>query len=164
MSRRQAAGMECREVQELLDAIAGDEVTPDAAVSAHLGQCARCAASLALARRIDRLLAQGPAAPAGFVPAVMRRVRHERWRSEQFLDIGFNLAIGFALITVVSGIWLLLHLTGLEVVTSNTAELMAGASADALRRITPVLPLYGAAAGVLVMALGVWWWVERDTA
>ncbi len=155
--------MECRQVEELIDAVAAGEVTPEEATAAHLRDCPRCAASLALARRIELVLVQSPLAPAGFVPAVMRRVRHERWRSEQYLDIGFNLAIGLALLIVAGGIWLLLHVTGLEVVASNTAELMAGASAEVIGRMKPVLPLYGAAAGVLAMALGVWWWVERDT-
>ncbi len=157
------AGMECRDVQALIESIAAGEATPDPEVEAHLRACGRCASSLALASQIDRLLEDVPVAPPSFVPAVMRRVRNERWRAERYLDIGFNLVVGTSLAIVAAGIWLLLHLTGLEAVASNTAELMAAASADVLRRITPALPLYGMAASVLAMAIGVWWWVERDT-
>ncbi len=155
--------MQCREVDELIEAIAAAEIQPDEEIAAHLRECPRCNASLALARRIDGLLMTMPAAPPTFVPAVMRRVRNERWRSEQFFDLGFNLAIAAALAIVAGSIWLLLHLTGLEAVASNTAEVMTRASADAVQRITPVLPLYAGAASVLAAAIGVWWWVERDT-
>ena len=31
-----------------------------------------------------------------------------------------------------------------------------------IRRVAPSLPLYGGAAALLVSALGLWWWAERD--
>jgi hypothetical protein len=31
-----------------------------------------------------------------------------------------------------------------------------------VRRVAPSLPLYAGAAALLVSALGLWWWAERD--
>ena len=33
-----------------------------------------------------------------------------------------------------------------------------------VRRIAPAVPLYAGAAALLVSALGIWWWAERDAA
>jgi anti-sigma factor RsiW len=141
-------------------------LTPSAEVTAHLAACSRCATELTVARRIERLLATSPAAeaPASFVPSVLRRVRRERWRAEQYLDLGFNLVIAVCLALVAGGVWLLLHLTGLAAVTEGTAELLASASRDLIRGVEPMLPIYTAAAGLVAMAIGVWWWAERGTA
>jgi hypothetical protein len=32
------------------------------------------------------------------------------------------------------------------------------------KRVAPSLPLYVGAAALLVSALGIWWWAERDAA
>jgi hypothetical protein len=32
------------------------------------------------------------------------------------------------------------------------------------RRVAPSLPLYGAATALVLSALAIWWWAERDAA
>ena len=40
-------------------------------------------------------------------------------------------------------------------------DLFGTAVATLARRIVPSLPLYGGAAALLAMALGIWWWAEK---
>src|SRR5512136_718591 len=87
--------MRCEELQDLIEPIAAGELEPTDEAARHLAGCASCAAALALARRIDRTLAglEVPAAPPSFAAGVLRRIRRQRWRSEQYLDLGFNAVI-----------------------------------------------------------------------
>ena len=86
--------MTCHQLDELIEAIAEGE-RPPAEVEAHMATCPRCTASLALARALDRTLMAREVAvpPQGFTARVMQQVGHERWRTEQIVDIGFNIAI-----------------------------------------------------------------------
>jgi anti-sigma factor RsiW len=157
--------MFCDEVLETIELIAAGELTPSARVAHHLASCAGCAGALAAARRVDALLRSraAPAAPAHFSSRVMNRMRRTRWRSEQLIDWGFN----FALVTVgglvVFGLWIVLRRSGLAAVSSDAMELLGPGMAQFARRISPSLPLYAAATGLLGTALAVWWWAERDT-
>jgi anti-sigma factor RsiW len=153
----------CEDLQELVDAIAANELTPAPDVTAHLASCPRCEADLAAARRLEQLLAgrEAPPAPGHFVSGVLRQIRRERWQSERYFDIGFNVTIAASLALVVGGIWLLLHASGLEALTAGTVDLLAAALSELLQRVEPVLPVYGAAATLVVTAVAVWWWAER---
>jgi hypothetical protein len=92
----------------------------------------------------------------------MGRLRRDRWRREQFLDAGFNLAIGLVLCGVLVAAWLLLYRSGLTGVGQQAVDLLNAAIVNVARRVAPSLPLYGGAAALLAGALGVWWWAERD--
>jgi len=89
-------------------------------------------------------------------------VRRARWRSEQFLDVGFNVAIGAIVLAVVGGIWMLLHRSGLTAVSGDAVDLFGSGLMTMVHRVAPSLPLYGAASAVLATALVLWWWAERD--
>ena len=158
--------MFCDEALDAIEAIAGEELTPDGRVAAHLASCPNCAAALVSARALEQMLRRRavPTAPPQFTSRTMARVRRARWRNDQFLDAGFNVAVGLVVLTVVAGVWLLLNRSGLVAVSNEAVDLMGSGLVTFFRRVTPSLPLYAGATAVLATALGIWWWEERDAA
>jgi hypothetical protein len=156
--------MFCDEILELIEPIAAGDLTPDGRMSAHLASCAGCAAALESARGLERVLQtrSAPRPTPQFTARIMGRLRRDRWRREQFLDAGFNLAIGLVLFGVVVAAWLLLYRSGLTGVGQQAVDLLNAAVVNVARRVVPSLPLYVGAAALLATALGVWWWAERD--
>ncbi|HEX2458289.1 MAG TPA: hypothetical protein VHI99_31630 [Vicinamibacterales bacterium] len=155
--------MTCHDVLDLVDAIAGGDadVAPD--VRAHLETCPGCAAALAAARRIELALSAGeaPLAPATFTAAVIARIRRERWRSEQQVDRLFNVAIAAAILLVIGGALALLNVGSVMNLASGTWMLVSALGGEAALQAQPLLVTYAAAAGLLMSALGMWWWAER---
>ena len=158
--------MFCDEALDAIEAIAADELMPDGRVAAHLASCPNCALALEGARQLERSLRLRtvPAPPAQFTARTITRVRRAQWRSDQFLDVGFNVAIGMVVLAVVAGVWMLLNRTGLAVVSNDAVNLFGTGFATFARRIVPSLPRYAGAAALLATALGIWWWAERDAA
>jgi anti-sigma factor RsiW len=156
--------MFCDEALDVVEAIAAGELTPEGRVADHLASCPNCAAALHRARELEHLLRERPAprAPAQFTMRTVGRVRRARWRSEQYLDVGFNVAIGTIVLAVVGGIWMLLNRTGLAAVSNDAVDLFGSAFTTFAHRIGPSLPLYAGATALLATALGIWWWAERD--
>jgi predicted anti-sigma-YlaC factor YlaD len=156
--------MFCDEALDAVEAIAGEERQPEGRVAAHLASCPNCAAALVSARSLEALLRRRavPAPPPQFTSRTLARVRRARWRSDQFLDVGFNVAIAAIVVAVVGGTWLLLNRSGLAVVSNDAVDLFGTAVVTILRRVGPSLPLYAGAAAVLATALGIWWWAEKD--
>ena len=97
-----------------------------------------------------------------FTSRTLARVRRARWRSEQFLDVGFNVAIVAIVAAVVGGIWMLLHRSGLAAVSSDAVDLFGSGMMTLVHRVAPSVPIYAGAMAVLATALGLWWWAERD--
>ena len=157
--------MFCDEVLEAVEPIAAGELTPSRRLTDHLASCRGCAGALDSARRLDTLLRgrAAPAAPANFSSRVMSGLRRARWRTEQMLDWGFNLALVAAGVLVVSGLWVVMRRSGLATVSTDAIELLGPGMILFARRVTPSLPLYGGAIGLVGTALAVWWWAERDT-
>jgi len=158
--------MFCDEVLEAVEPIAAGELAPSPRVAEHLASCRGCAGALDSARRLDALLRAraAPVPPAHFSSRVMNGLRRARWRTEQMLDWGFNLALVAAGVVVVISLWVVMRRSGLTTVSSDAIELLGPGMVLFARRITPSLPLYLAATALLGTALGVWWWAERDTA
>ena len=157
--------MFCDEALDSVVAIAAGELTPDGRVAGHLASCPNCAAALEEARALERLLERrpAPAAPPQFTARVQARVRRARWRSEQFVDVGFNVVIAIVAVAIVAGIWMLLHRSGLTAVSNDAVSVFGDGLATFVRRLAPSLPLYAGAAGLLAVTLGFWWWAERDS-
>ena len=103
----------------------------DDAVARHVEWCARCAASLALARRLDRLLSEAPplTAPPSLVPAVLLRVSQERWHSEQAIDRWFTVALVAGLSLALGGLTALLNVAGLTAVALGGCGYAVGGAA-----------------------------------
>jgi len=158
--------MFCDEALDAIEAIAAAELMPDGRVAAHLASCPNCAAALVSARSLEQMLQRraAPAAPSQFTSRTMARVRRARWRSDQFLDVGFNVAVVLIVLSVLVGIWMLLHRTGLSSVSGDAVDLFGRGFVSLARRMAPSLPLYAGALALLVSALGIWWWAERDAA
>lgn len=155
--------MRCDELEPLIEPIAGGDLGLTAEVSAHLASCLTCAASLAFARRLERLLQarEAPPAPADLAANVLSRVHRERWRSERYLDLGFNIAIGLALVLIGGGILLMMNASGLAGLGGDALGLFATGLVALAERVARALPIYGAATALLMTALAVWWWAEK---
>jgi hypothetical protein len=155
--------MVCTDLDELIEPIAAGEMVPDADARAHLSSCVACAHALTLARQIDGVLAAqaAPDLPAAFTTTVMGRLRRERWRSEQYLDAAFNIAVGLAVATIVGGLAMVLAASGLAMVSADLTGLFVAGAAEVLAAVTPALPVYGVAAAVFVSGMAIWWWAER---
>jgi anti-sigma factor RsiW len=158
--------MTCAEVADLLDPIATGELPADAAALAHLATCPSCARALDAARRLERLLRTRPApsAPAHFTSRLMSRVRRATWRREQIVDWIFNSAMIAAALLVAAGLWIALRRTGLSLVSRDAVDLFGSGMIAVAQKVTPSLPLYAGATGLLLVALGVWWWASDSTA
>jgi anti-sigma factor RsiW len=155
--------MECKAVLDRIEAIAGGDVEPDQATRAHLESCLRCSSALAVARRIEAVLATRPAPPAppGFTAAVSQRLRRERWRTEQHVDRLFNLAIAASVFLVAGGLVAIFNVDGLLAFTAATVGVVRDGSRTAAEGAAPKMVTYVSAAGLLISALGMWWWAER---
>src|SRR5262245_8718390 len=103
--------MFCDEALDSVEAIAAGGLAPGGRVAQHFASCRQCAAALDSARLVERLLRQreAPWPSANFTARTMTRLRRARWRSDQFLDAGFNLALGFVIFAIVGGVWLLIN-------------------------------------------------------
>jgi collagenase-like PrtC family protease len=49
-------------------------------------------------------------------------------------------------------------------VNADAVNVFGGGFVSLAKRVAPALPLYAGAAALLVSALGIWWWAERDAA
>jgi len=156
--------MYCDEALDAVEAVASGELVLDGRLSEHYGSCPHCAAALASARTLESLLQQRavPSAPAHFTARTMTRVRGARWRSEQFLDIGFNIAMVIIVLAVIAGAWMVLNRSGMTAVSNEAFDLVSRGLVLVAERIGPSLPLYLGATAILATALGIWWWAERD--
>ena len=158
--------MFCDEVLDVLEAIAAGEVTVEGRIASHLASCPNCARALDEARRVERMLAARPvpSAPSQFTTRTLSRLRRERWRSEQFVDAGFNIALLVLGLTIVAAAWLVMHRAGLTSFGSDAVDLLAAGAATVVRRVAPSVPLYAGATALLLATLAIWWWAERDAA
>ena len=158
--------MFCDEALVTVEAVAAGDVLADGRVASHLATCPNCALALERARQLEATLRrrEAPAAPAQFTSRTLARIRRARWRSDQFLDAGFNVAVGAVVVSLLGGVWMLLHRTGLSSVSSDAVDLLGSGFVSLARRVAPALPLYAGALALLVSALGIWWWAERDAA
>ena len=59
---------------------------------------------------------------------------------------------------------MLLNRTGIASVSGDAVNVFGDGFVALAKRVAPSLPLYAGAAALLVSALGIWWWAERDAA
>ena len=158
--------MFCDETLDAIEAIAAGELAPEGRIARHLASCRDCAAALESARWIEKMLQARPVPRPSeqFTIRTMARIRRARWRSDQFLDAGFNIAIALVVLGVVASVWLVLDRSGLTAVSTDVLDLIESGGVMLARRVAPALPVYGAATALVLTALGIWWWAERDAA
>jgi hypothetical protein len=155
--------MFCDEALDAIEAIAAGDLAPQGRVAQHLDSCKNCAAVLESARRLDKMLHARPVPkpPQQFTSRTMARVRRARWRREQFVDAGFNLALGLIAVGVVGSVLLLMY-RGLTAISPDAMALVQSGVVSLARQAAPSLPVYGAAIALVLSALAIWWWAERD--
>jgi anti-sigma factor RsiW len=153
----------CTDALHLVEAIAAGDLEIDDSVRTHFETCPRCASALASARRLEAALQARPKppAPARFTQSVLGRLRQERWRSEERVDRVFNVAILVAVLLVLGSIVALTNVDAALGAARSLWGLMAGVGGQALETAAPMLLTYIAAAGLLMSALGMWWWADR---
>src|SRR5262249_37595257 len=158
--------MFCDEALDAIEPIAAGEVTPDGRVAEHLATCPNCAAALEGARQLERALRARavPPAPAQFTSRTLARLRRAKYRSDQFLDVGFNVAVVALVLALFVGLWMLLNRSGLNAVSNDVVDLFGSGLVAFVHPLAPSLPVYAGAAALLASALGLWWWAERDAA
>jgi hypothetical protein len=156
--------MFCDEALDAVEAVASGDLTPEGRIAQHFASCRQCASALESARRVERLLRarDTPRPSSNFTSRTMARVRRARWRRDQFLDVGFNLALGLVVVGVLGVVWVLAESIGLSSVGADAADLFGTGLVTLFRRVAPSLPLYAGATAVVATALGIWWWAERD--
>src|SRR6266545_8182088 len=117
--------MFCDEALDAVEAVASGDLAPEGRIAQHFASCRQCAAALESARRIERLLRarETPRPPSNFTSRTMIRVRRAHWRSDQFLDVGFNLALGLIVVGVLGVAWVLAESIGLTSVSADVADL-----------------------------------------
>jgi len=154
----------CDEALNAVEAVASGDVTPDGRLADHYATCPNCSSALAGARALEALLRNRavPQPSVQFTARAMTQLRRARWRSDQAIDIGFNVAIAAVVLAVLAGIWVVLNRLGMTAVSHDAVSAAAGGFATLAQRIGPSLPLYAAASALLATALVVWWWAERD--
>ncbi len=158
--------MRCEEFEPFVEAIADGTADPNDAAREHLSTCGLCAARVAQAREIDRFLASRdtPQPPAAFTSMVMARIATERWRSERFVDFGFNLAIAAGLIVILASAVGTAWSLGLLTIRVDLDAIASALAPDLTSRVLSQAQTVGLAAGVLTMALVLWWWAETESA
>jgi predicted anti-sigma-YlaC factor YlaD len=156
--------MFCDEVLEELEPIAAGDLIPDARTAAHLASCAGCRAAFRRAGEIERLLQArtAPAPPAQFTSRTLARIRRDRWRRDQVLDAGFNIAVASLVFATIAGVWLVMNRSGIVTFSNDAVVLIEMFLGTLVARVAPQLPLYAAAMALLAATVGVWWWAERD--
>ena len=102
-----------------------------------------------------------PAAPAGFTSAVMVRVRQERWQTERYWDLGFNIAVAAGLLFIAAGVLGLIYISGLSVVGRDAMLFVVNAITTVADQVAPAVPAYMGAFALTASALGLWWYVEN---
>src|SRR5215212_6238494 len=155
--------MSCDDLLEMIEPLAAGELQANDRMRAHLQSCVTCAAALASAQRLETALRamDNPPAPPAFTAAVLRRIRRDRWQSEQQVDRLFNLAIVAAVLLMGGGVAAMLNVDALLGMSASTWELLKQGMRGTVQEAMPALATYVAAAGLLVSALGMWWWAER---
>ncbi|MGE3274113.1 MAG: hypothetical protein AB7O67_03300 [Vicinamibacterales bacterium] len=156
----------CRAVEAALEGVAAGDTELDVALAAHVDACPRCRERLALARAIDRALAARPVpqVPEGFTAGVLGLVRQERWRAEQVLDAGFNVAVAAGILLVAVGVAGLAWASGLAAVGGDMAVLFSTGLERLAGEFSPNLPVTTMAFLLATTAAGVWWWAEGSSA
>jgi anti-sigma factor RsiW len=154
--------MDCSAFDDLIEPLVSGEIARTGEMRAHLDSCARCRRSLAQATELDRMLLSQAAPVPGpaFVASVMARVRRERWRAEQMLDVAFNAAVALAVVTGVGGLYALLTVTGMAGVTADLVRLFVDAAGQVAVRAAPHAWIYALSTAALVAGLAAWWWAD----
>jgi anti-sigma factor RsiW len=155
--------LRCEDVAGSIEAIAAGELElslPGA--EAHVRTCDACQRRVALARRLEGLLAAGVPVPDGFTPRVVKRVRDENRRRERLVDWVFNVSIFGGGVAALAAVAALMQWSGLGALAGNVVSLagqgMARAASGAA--VDSFLYIAGSLAGLTAFLM--WRWSEGE--
>jgi hypothetical protein len=155
--------MRCEDLDLLIDEAAeGPPGTEPEALAWHLGECRACRERLRLARAIAHALELRPVPqpPPRFTAQVMSKIGRERWRTEQLVDAGFNVAVAAGVALVAAGVVGLTWWSGWFSIDRAALDVAAPIVARWLSNALDQAPMVAMAAMLLTSALALWWWVE----
>jgi hypothetical protein len=155
----------CNDANTFIEDLAAGDPVPEG-IGEHVAACPRCSAHLQLAMQIERTLATRPVAvpPTAFTNIVVGRIRNERWRAEQMVDLGFNVFIACGIVLIAAGVAGLVWASGLVVFSRDVFSVLEAATESTLMTMAAQARSFLFAALLLTLALGVWWWVEQEDA
>ena len=155
--------MTCEDLDDVLEPLATGDAPMTPEIRAHLDGCARCRTAYAVAVQIEEALARQPA-PAlsdSFTAQVMVRVRRQWWRSEQYLDLAFNVLVAVGVLVIAVGLYAVLTVSGMSAVSGDLARMFLQGSLDLTARAAPQLGTYVVALLVVTSGLAAWWWADQ---
>ena len=155
----------CTDANTFIEDLAAGDPVPDG-IGEHVAACPRCSARLHLARRIEQTLAARPVAvpPAAFTHTVVGHIRHERWRAEQMVDLGFNVFVACGVVLIAAGVAGLVWASGVVVFSRDVLSVLAVATDSTLTSVAGQARTFLFAGLLLTLALGGWWWAEQEDA
>lgn len=153
----------CTDANTFIEDLAAGDPVPEG-ISEHVATCTRCSARMQLAMRIEQTLTARPVAvpPAAFTHTVVGRIRNERWRAEQMVDLGFNVFVACGIGLIAAGVAGLVWASGVVVFSRDVFSVLAVATDSILTSVAGQARTFLFAALLLTLALGVWWWVEQE--
>lgn len=157
--------MTCQDLDQQWEALADGSAALSTEERAHLEGCARCQRRLEEAHAIERLLdsRETPVVPPHFTAAVMARIGEQRWRTERVVDIGFNLALLAGAAIILAGAVGLGWSLGVLTIRIDLDTILAVLNSALAPRLASQAQTVALAAGLLTMALALWWWAEADS-
>jgi hypothetical protein len=152
----------CDDLDPMMEAIADGSHQPAGEEAAHIASCAVCSARLERARAIEAwLMTREIAAPSqAFAAGVMARVGHELWRTERVVDLGFNLAMAAGVLVILAAGAGLAWSLGFLSITIDAEAIWRALDTRVTTRVLSQIQTIAMAAGVLTLALVLWWWAE----
>lgn len=156
--------MTCEQLEPLMEALADGTVHVGAEEQSHLAACANCRAALERARRIDQWcrIRDVPVPSPTFTFQVMALIERERWRTERFFDLGFNVVMAVGVAVMLTGGVGLAWALGLLSITLDVGAMFDVMQLNIGERLTSQMQTLALAAMVLTLTLALWWWTEAD--
>lgn len=154
----------CTRVEAVVDEVVAGGPWPGD-LAGHVETCAGCQARVALARRIEDLLATWPAEspPPGFAARVAAMARREAWAQDVVVDWGFNVAIAACVAViaagVVGGLWMMSSALPATESSRVAADLLTAVAVRARAQASIAVT----AMALLATAVGGWWWAEQQS-
>ncbi|HYE89093.1 MAG TPA: hypothetical protein VEA16_22235, partial [Vicinamibacterales bacterium] len=98
-----------------------------------------------------------------FTLRVMALIEKDRWQTERFVDLGFNLVIAAGVLVILAGGVGLAWSLGLLSLDVDLAAMFDLAADNLAGRVVPQMQTMIFAATLLTVALLLWWWAELDS-
>lgn len=154
----------CARVEDVVDEVVAGAAWP-ADLAPHVETCAECQARVALARRIDDVLASWPAQapPPQFAARVAAAARREALAQDVVVDWGFNLAIAACVAIIVAGAVAGLWMMSSAVPAAESSRVAAEMVTAVVDRARAQASVAVTAMALLVTAVGGWWWAEQQS-